>query len=98
MKHTVHLFLVFFFQITKDVKLWLNDKFESKTKKKMDRSVKNVNDSDDNMAIPSTKNALLVIRAHTNRNSKIKLHSQFNHSYFQNQAYRTGGMFNCQRT
>lgn len=46
-------------QITKDVKLWLNDKFESKTKKKLDRSVKKV-DELDNAAVQNTKNALLV--------------------------------------
>lgn len=55
------MFRVHFFQITKDVKLWLNDKFESKSKRKMDRSVKNVDGLDD-MAIPNTKNALLVMR------------------------------------
>lgn len=56
-------------QITKDVKLWLNDKFESKTKKKMDRSEKKVGDLD-NTTVPNTKHALLVTHINTENHAR----------------------------
>lgn len=71
-KYMLHSIFFMFMQITKDVKLWLNDKFESKTKKKLDRSVKKADDLD-NVAVPNTKNALLVIHAQKNEQKNFEI-------------------------